>query len=267
MTQAINLANFSNSLDSSGGVPPTQLNAPVPVSKGGTGASTASVARTNLGSTTVGDAVFIATSTANARSAIGAVIGTDIPSPTGTGASGTWGINVTGNAATAASCTGNSATATALTGSAIRSGTVVASTSGTSIDFTSIPSWVKRITVMFNGVSTSGTSNYLIQIGSGSVQTTGYVSGSEIGTTSAISTVGMIFQAGSAGLAWSGIFTFASFGSNTWISGHSTARSSDGGSNTGGGTVTLSGALDRVRITTVNGTDTFDAGSINILYE
>ena len=33
------------------------------------------------------------------------------------------------------------------------------------------------------------------------------------------------------------------------------------------GRVTLSGALDRVRVTTVNGTDTFDAGSINILYE
>jgi hypothetical protein len=49
MTQAINLANFSNSLDSSGGVPPTQLNAAVPVSKGGTGATTAATARTNLG--------------------------------------------------------------------------------------------------------------------------------------------------------------------------------------------------------------------------
>jgi hypothetical protein len=35
----------------------------------------------------------------------------------------------------------------------------------------------------------------------------------------------------------------------------------------GGGSVTLSGTLDRVRITTVNGTDTFDAGTINILYE
>ena len=49
MTQAMNLANFANSLDSSGGVPPTQLNSVVPLSKGGTNASTASAARTNLG--------------------------------------------------------------------------------------------------------------------------------------------------------------------------------------------------------------------------
>ena len=68
MTQAMNLANFANSLDSSGGVPPSQLNAPVTIAKGGTNASTASAARANLG----------------------LVIGTDIPAPTGTGASGTW---------------------------------------------------------------------------------------------------------------------------------------------------------------------------------
>ena len=36
---------------------------------------------------------------------------------------------------------------------------------------------------------------------------------------------------------------------------------------TGGGSVTLSGALDRVVLTTVGGTDTFDAGSVNIIYE
>jgi hypothetical protein len=33
------------------------------------------------------------------------------------------------------------------------------------------------------------------------------------------------------------------------------------------GSKTLAGTLDRIRITTVNGTDTFDAGQINILYE
>lgn len=105
MTQAMNLANFSNSLDSSGGVPPTQLNSVVPLSKGGTNASTASAARTNLGSGATGDAVFVSATQGAAQSAIGVVVGTNVPSPTGTGASGTWAINITGNAATATSAT------------------------------------------------------------------------------------------------------------------------------------------------------------------
>ncbi len=55
-------------------------------------------------------------------------------------------------------------------GSVITSGTAVASTSGTSIDFTGIPSWVKRVTILFKGVSISSTSQFLIQLGSGSTQ-------------------------------------------------------------------------------------------------
>lgn len=111
MTQAMNLANFSNSLDSAGGVPPTQLNSVVPLSKGGTNASTASTARISLGSGTTGDAVFVSATQGAAQTAIGVVVGTNVPSTTGTGASGTWNINVTGNAATATSAnTANSAT-------------------------------------------------------------------------------------------------------------------------------------------------------------
>jgi hypothetical protein len=49
MTQAINLANFANALDSAGLLAPTQLSSAVPLSKGGTNASTAAQARTNLG--------------------------------------------------------------------------------------------------------------------------------------------------------------------------------------------------------------------------
>jgi len=140
------------------------------------------------------------------------------------------------------------------------------STSGTSIDFTGIPSWVKRVTVMFNGVSTSGTSHYLVQVGAGSITTSGYASGSYNGSA-VTSTTGMIVEAGSASLVQNGHVIFTSVGSNLWVSSHVVGRSSDGVSTNGGGTVTLSGTLDRVRITTVNGTDTFDAGSINILYE
>jgi len=77
MTQAINLANFANNLDAAGGVSPNALNVPVPLAKGGTNAVSASTARTSLG----------------------LVIGTNVPSPAGTGASGSWPISITGNAA------------------------------------------------------------------------------------------------------------------------------------------------------------------------
>ena len=148
----------------------------------------------------------------------------------------------------------------------ITQGTTVASTSGTSIDFTGIPSWVKRVTVILNGVSMNGVSHLLIQIGAGSVVTTGYASASYNGTA-VTSTAGMIIEAGAAYLISSGAMVLTALGSNTWVSSHSVGRTNDGIAACGGGNIGLSGALDRVRITTVNGTDTFDAGSINIMYE
>ena len=152
----------------------------------------------------------------------------------------------------------------------ITSGTAVASTSGTSIDFTGIPSWVKRVTVMFSGVSTSGTSTKLVQIGSGSIVTTGYLStGSSIGSASAASTnstTGFLIYSNAATDLISGTMILNLVSGNTWISSLS-AKSFTTGSVVGGGDITLSGVLDRVRITTTNGTDTFDAGSVNLLWE
>lgn len=149
--------------------------------------------------------------------------------------------------------------------------TAVASTSGTSIDFTSLPSWIKRITVMFQNVSLSGTSSYLIQIGSGSVTTSGYVSTSNTvdqvgGSTGISSTAGYGIINGDSAKSYSGHLVLTFLSSNVWVSSHygilSTANVV-----VGGGYISLGGVLDRVRITTVNGTDTYDAGSINILYE
>jgi hypothetical protein len=152
----------------------------------------------------------------------------------------------------------------------IVSGTAVASTSGTSIDFTSIPSWVKRITVMFSGVSTNGTSNVQVQIGSGSITSSGYSSTSSNianGSGQTVnSTTGFLINSASAADIRSGNIILTSFGSNLWVC-SSTLKASTTYTIWGGGDVTLSGTLDRVRITTVNGTDTFDAGTINILYE
>jgi hypothetical protein len=157
--------------------------------------------------------------------------------------------------------------------SLITSGTAVASTSGTSIDFTSIPSWVKRVTVMLSGVSTSGTSNYLIQIGAGSVTTTGYDSGAwSSNSANSASTAGFILNSSvSASGSVSGTITISLANTNRWVSsgvlGQSVSPTGIGAGSVSGGFITLGGTLDRVRITTVNGTDTFDAGSINILYE
>jgi hypothetical protein len=152
----------------------------------------------------------------------------------------------------------------------ITSGTAVASTSGTSIDFTGIPAWVKRITVMFNGVSTNGTSNIIIQLGAGSVTTSGYGSSAAYtGASSAGSntTTGFNTAFVDAGTISYGIATIATTGSNSWVYGASIGRSTTAFVSVGGGGVSLGGTLDRIRITMVNGTDTFDAGSINILYE
>jgi hypothetical protein len=150
------------------------------------------------------------------------------------------------------------------------SGTAVASTSGTSIDFTGIPSWAKRITVMFNGVSLSGTANPLIQIGSGSVTTTGYLSYATVtdsASAATSNTSGYLIYSNTAAALIYGSMQILLVSGNTYIGSGCMAMGTAARSTTFGGNVSLSGALDRVRITTSNGTDTFDAGSINILYE
>ena len=149
-------------------------------------------------------------------------------------------------------------------------GTAVASTSGTSIDFTSIPSWVKRVTVMFSGVSTSGTSNKIVQIGSGSITTSGYLGScgyhiTGAGVTSITTGFGIATVAATD--TFYGSMVIETLGSNVWQASVGGGLGNTNCTFTGGGGVTISGALDRVRITTVNGTDTFDAGSINIFYE
>lgn len=158
-----------------------------------------------------------------------------------------------------------SSSVTTLQTQKLTQGAAVASTSGTSIDFTSIPSWVRRITVMLYGVSTSGTARLLIQVGaSGSVVTTGYQSyTSDAGSTS---TAGMILGGAQAADVRYGAITFVQQDTNKWIATSVTNSSTSSGYNNIGN-ITLAATLDRVRVTTTNGTDTFDAGSINILYE
>jgi len=153
----------------------------------------------------------------------------------------------------------------------IVSGTAVASTSGTSIDFTSIPSWVKRITVMLDSVSTNGSSVLLVQVGAGSVTTSGYLGsyGVMVGASSstvANSTTGFAIFNNSAVSIVYGTVVLNLLGSNTWVASGTQGYSVNAYVGGTGGRIALGGTLDRVRITTAGGTDTFDAGSINILY-
>lgn len=147
------------------------------------------------------------------------------------------------------------------------------SASGTSVDFNSIPSWVKRITLVLGGISTNGSSLYLVRLGAGSVQTTGYDSTVSASTTAGnfnSSTAGftILYTNPSAGGVFKGIITLVNVSGNIWVAsgtmsdsvGHLVCSASSG-------FVTLSGTLDRLRLTTVNGTDTFDAGTVSILYE
>jgi hypothetical protein len=158
-------------------------------------------------------------------------------------------------------------------GTLIISGTAVASTSGTSIDFTGIPSYAKRVTVLFGGVSTSGTNNLLVQVGSGSVSTTGYVSAS--GRTNSANnaamntnTTGVHILNSSASDALRGAVVLYLLTGNTWVANGNITSDTTLISITIGATCpALSGALDRIRVTSVGGTDTFDAGTINIFWE
>jgi hypothetical protein len=157
-------------------------------------------------------------------------------------------------------------------GTLIISGTAVASTSGTNFDFTGIPSWAKRITVMLNGVSTNGTSNVVLQLGdSGGIETTGYSGGftafSASSSSSNTTTTNItLYSQASAADVFSGLAIICLIGSNTWaVSG--TMGASVPRSTIFGYSKTLSDTLDRVRITGSNGTDVFDAGTINIFWE
>lgn len=146
-------------------------------------------------------------------------------------------------------------------------------TTNTFIDFTGIPSWVKRVTVMLQGVSLSGSSHILFQLGtSGGVESSGYNSSgtflSQGGAGSGSSTAGMFLYSGSTTNVLSGAAVFARVTGNSWLAtGMFTLDNVTGYTFGTAGSKTLSGALDRIRITTLNGTDTFDAGSINIMYE
>ena len=195
------------------------------------------------------------------------------PLPVASGGSGVTTSTGTGAVVLGTSPSISGAVMSTMASSVLTSATAQNSTSGTSIDFTGIPSWVKRITVMFKGVSTSGASIPQIQIGSGSFVTTGYLGAGFIALNLfspaiAQNSTGFL-TAGDSDAAYTrhGSLVLINITGNTWVINGTLGQSDALRLQMCGGSLALSGVLDRVRITTVNGTDTFDAGSINILYE
>lgn len=142
----------------------------------------------------------------------------------------------------------------------------------TAPEFTGIPSWVKRITVMVSSLSPSSTSNMLVQLGSTTYTTTGYRGvcqswGPTSTTTTSFTTgFGIVNSTGTAADSFNGLFTISLLSSNIWTCSGSAGRDNSNLGSATAGAVTLSGTLDRIRFY-IDGTATFDAGSINIQYE
>ena len=160
-------------------------------------------------------------------------------------------------------------------GNIITLGTAVASTSGTAIDFTGIPSWAKRVSINISTVSVSGSASLRFQLGdSGGIETSGYVGSSSAAYSTLVAAV--TFSSGidlvthpGSGNGLSGTITFSLIGSNTWAASYmfgSGGGTGSSGTHFGGGIKTLSDTLTQVRVTTTS-TDTFDAGTINIMWE
>lgn len=155
-------------------------------------------------------------------------------------------------------------------GGLITQGTYATATASTAVDFTGIPSWATRITIMFVRVSLSGSAYLNVQLGSSAgFVTSGYASTAQLGSASNISsTTGFVSGGNSASRLMTGSMVITNFGGFSFWTQTNIVKLDTGNVAWGAGEVGFPFTLDRVRITTTNGTDTFDGTSlINILYE
>ena len=155
------------------------------------------------------------------------------------------------------------------TNTQITQSSVSATTSGTEVIISSIPSDAKRIMVTWQGLSDTGSDSHIIRIGdSGGIESTGYVDQVRTGGTHSSHTNGWrIGNYGNATALRYGHAFLTTTGSNLWICTGISGLEYSGGGNTAywGGHKTLSGTLDRVSIALESGT--FDAGSFRVSWE
>ena len=160
--------------------------------------------------------------------------------------------------------------ASKLSGVGFTSGTAVATTSGTAFDFTGIPSGTKLIILNLHEVSLSGGDNLYVQLGdSGGFETSGYLStsaytGASSSYTSATDALTIVSSSNTAVFSGLCFISLVDSSTNTWVSSH-TGKHASNYVIWGGGSKSLSATLTQVRLTK-GGSDTFDAGKLNILY-
>ncbi len=149
----------------------------------------------------------------------------------------------------------------------ITRGTAITTTSGTAHGFTSLPAGLDVLRFMLDGVSLSGTDKLLIQLGdAGGYETSGYLSGADRGEGPSPSTTGFILTIiPAADHAYQGFVEIVRLDGNTWVAAGVLYDNAPTAA-FNAGSKTLTAELDRIQITRT-GSDTFDAGSVNIMYE
>jgi hypothetical protein len=141
--------------------------------------------------------------------------------------------------------------------------------SGTAVDFTGLPTGLKQIQIIINGISTDGTEELLLQIGdSTAIETTGYVGVVSDGDTAFSSTTGwLLAHTGIENNNWNGIVHLLNLDSNNWLISATLARKGTDELNMAGGRKTITGGeLARIRITSTGTPDDFDGGGINLQF-
>jgi hypothetical protein len=140
----------------------------------------------------------------------------------------------------------------------------------TSLELTGIPNWAKRITVVFRNLRTNGTAFKQFQLGSSSGYTTtigGMTEFTSNATVSSTITTGLGLRSDLAADILHGTAVFTLLHGTTWVGSVNFSLSNGGGGGIGNCYIDYAN-VDRIRLTTVGGSNKFDTGTaLGIYYE